>query len=117
MSTWWAFFHLVKKVFLKSASEPVNNCRKAFLLTLEAKHLLKCFLESGPHVLTPETEILILHLQELMLQEVVTVMFKNELRLLQISHICYRNKEQIQGCFGPSMQYWVKLHEKSLQGA
>lgn len=82
MSTWWAFFHLVKKIFLNSAPEPINNCRKAFELMLQVKHLLKCFLESESYVLTPEIRILILHLQELVLQVEVAIMSKNKLMLL-----------------------------------
>jgi len=95
------FFHLVKKIFLKSAPESVNKCRKAFELMLEVKHLLKCFLESEPYVLSPEIQIVILHLQELVLQVEVAMMSKKKLIVLQISHMCYRNKERRQGSFGP----------------
>lgn len=49
---------------------------------LEVKHLLKCFLESEPYMLTLEIWILILHLQELVLQVEVAIMSKNKLMLL-----------------------------------
>lgn len=41
-------------MFLKSAPEPINNCRKALELEPNVKHLVKCFLDSESSHATPE---------------------------------------------------------------
>lgn len=49
---------------------------------LEVKHLLKCFLEAEPYLLTPEIQIPILHLREPVLQVEVAAMSMKLLMVL-----------------------------------